>query len=142
MPVQKQLLPLTKNESHIADLIYIGMKISDIAAELERNPQTIKNTLHNVYLKIGVRNRTELTVWVARHPAMRKQGLSPPPQPLSPRQFQVAREVSRGKSNKEIAASLGITVQTVKNHMVSIMDWAGSDTRGGVASCFIEAGFV
>jgi DNA-binding NarL/FixJ family response regulator len=41
---------------------------------------------------------------------------------LTPREFEVLRWVIHGKSNKEIARSLGIEVQTVKNHLRPIFN--------------------
>ena len=36
---------------------------------------------------------------------------------LSTRELEVVRELCKGKSNKEIALSLGISVNTVKTHL-------------------------
>ncbi|MBE0689146.1 MAG: response regulator transcription factor, partial [Anaerolineae bacterium] len=40
--------------------------------------------------------------------------------PLSPREMEILQYVTRGLSNKQIALELGISHQTVKNHMTSI----------------------
>jgi len=40
--------------------------------------------------------------------------------PLSTREKEVAREIEKGLSNKEIASSLGITERTVKAHLSSV----------------------
>jgi DNA-binding NarL/FixJ family response regulator len=41
--------------------------------------------------------------------------------PLSPREMEILKLVTKGLSNKEIAYHLGISHQTVKNHMTSIL---------------------
>jgi len=41
--------------------------------------------------------------------------------PLSPREMQILDQVARGSSNKEIARTLEISDQTVKNHITSIL---------------------
>lgn len=41
--------------------------------------------------------------------------------PLSAREVEVLEHIARGNSNKEIARSLGISDQTVKNHITSIL---------------------
>jgi len=41
--------------------------------------------------------------------------------PLSPREIEVLGVVAQGNSNKEVATILGISDQTVKNHITSIM---------------------
>jgi len=47
--------------------------------------------------------------------------------PLSPRQDEVMRLVVKGLINKEIAASLGISVRTVKNHICNMGVRIGGD---------------
>jgi DNA-binding NarL/FixJ family response regulator len=41
--------------------------------------------------------------------------------PLSPREVQILDNIAQGKTNKEVAYSLTISEQTVKNHMSSIL---------------------
>lgn len=45
--------------------------------------------------------------------------------PLSEREVEVVRQLTRGKSNKEIAATLGLAEGTVKNHMTNILEKLG-----------------
>ena len=42
-------------------------------------------------------------------------------EPLTPRQMEVLECVTRGMSNREIAFELGISHQTVKNHMTAVL---------------------
>jgi DNA-binding NarL/FixJ family response regulator len=44
----------------------------------------------------------------------------PTPAVLSPRERQIAGAVAEGMSNRDIASALGITEQTVKNHLTAI----------------------
>lgn len=44
-----------------------------------------------------------------------------PRQPLSPRERDVARLIATGRSNKEVAAALGITPKTAETHRTRIM---------------------
>jgi DNA-binding NarL/FixJ family response regulator len=48
---------------------------------------------------------------------------------LTPRQLEIARYVPQGLTNKQIAAKLNITVQTVKYHMAEILK------RLNIATC-------
>lgn len=41
---------------------------------------------------------------------------------LSGREREILRHVARGKKNAEIAEDLGISIQTVKNHLSNIFD--------------------
>lgn len=56
---------------------------------------------------------------------------------LKPRELEVVRYVLLGKSNCEIAEILGITVPTVKSHIISILDKTGVSSRLGIA-CFVH----
>ena len=57
-----------------------------------------------------------------------------PHRPLTPRQLEVLRLVGQGRSNKEIAKEMGISVATVKSHLSRIHYRWG--TRGRTASMF------
>jgi two-component system nitrate/nitrite response regulator NarL len=48
---------------------------------------------------------------------------------LTPREQQIASAIADGRSNRDIAARLGITEQTVKNHLTSIFEKVGVDNR-------------
>jgi len=48
---------------------------------------------------------------------------------MTPRQSQVLEEVRKGKSNKEIARTLGITEPTVKLHLTAVFQELGVYTR-------------
>ena len=48
---------------------------------------------------------------------------------LTTREMQIARAVAEGRGNREIATQLGITEQTVKNHLTSIFEKVGVASR-------------
>lgn len=48
---------------------------------------------------------------------------------LTPRELEVVTAVAEGAANKDIAAALGVSEQTVKNHLSSIFDKLGVSTR-------------
>jgi DNA-binding NarL/FixJ family response regulator len=62
--------------------------------------------------------------------------------PLSPREMEILEHVTRGKSNKEIAYELGISHQTVKNHMTAILRKLGVDDRTQAAVYALSRGWV
>ncbi len=62
--------------------------------------------------------------------------------PLSPREMEILRCVTRGLSNKEIAVELGISHQTVKNHMTSILDKLNVEDRTQAAVYALQRGWV
>lgn len=62
--------------------------------------------------------------------------------PLSPRETEILNSVTHGMSNKEIALELGISQQTVKNHMTSILQKLNVKDRTQAAVTAIRHGWV
>ena len=62
--------------------------------------------------------------------------------PLSNREMEVLECVTMGKSNKEIAADLGISHQTVKNHVTAILRKLGVEDRTQAAVYALRRGWV
>ncbi len=62
--------------------------------------------------------------------------------PLSPREMEIIRYITRGLSNKMIAHELGISHQTVKNHMTSILRKLDVEDRTQAAIYAIRHGWV
>ena len=62
--------------------------------------------------------------------------------PLSPREMEILQYVTRGLSNKEIALSLGISHQTVKNHMTAILHKLDVEDRTQAAVFALRRGWV
>lgn len=62
--------------------------------------------------------------------------------PLSPRELEILQFVTNGMSNKEIAYRLGISQQTVKNHMTSILKKLNVDDRTQAAVTALRHGWV
>lgn len=62
--------------------------------------------------------------------------------PLSPREMEILEEVTRGSSNKEIALHLGISQQTVKNHMTAILRKLSVNDRTQAAIFALRHGWV
>jgi two-component system response regulator DegU len=62
--------------------------------------------------------------------------------PLSPREMEILQLITRGLSNKEIAYTLGISHQTVKNHMTSILRKLDVEDRTQAAVFALRRGWV
>jgi DNA-binding NarL/FixJ family response regulator len=62
--------------------------------------------------------------------------------PLSPRELEILQSVTNGMSNKEIANRLGISQQTVKNHMTSILKKLNVQDRTQAAVMALRHGWV
>lgn len=62
--------------------------------------------------------------------------------PLSPREMEILECVTRGMSNKQIAYYLGISHQTVKNHMTAILSKLNLEDRTQAAVYALRQGWV
>lgn len=62
--------------------------------------------------------------------------------PLSPREMEILEHVTHGMINKQIAKKLGISQQTVKNHMTSILKKLNVKDRTQAAVTAIRRGWV
>lgn len=63
-------------------------------------------------------------------------------QPLSTREMEILKLITRGQSNKEIAQALGISRQTVKNHMTSILRKLAVNDRTQAAVYALRRGWI
>lgn len=63
-------------------------------------------------------------------------------QPLSAREMEILKCITRGQSNKEIAKMLGISRQTVKNHMTSILRKLAVNDRTQAAVYALRRGWI
>src|SRR5207244_4727553 len=64
----------------------------------------------------------------------------PPPTPLTPRQMEIARLISLGRTNQQIADALVLTPGTVANHVQHILDRLGVHSRTQVAVWYSRRG--
>lgn len=62
--------------------------------------------------------------------------------PLSPREMEILQTITQGLSNKEIAYTLGISHQTVKNHITSILRKLDVEDRTQAAVFALKRGWV
>jgi DNA-binding NarL/FixJ family response regulator len=58
----RMTMTLTARELEVAVLVAEGLSNKEIARRLDHNEDTVKIHLHNIYEKLGVRNRTSLAV--------------------------------------------------------------------------------
>ena len=114
------------------------------------NPETIIENIHFVhdgYYVVGAKrmNYDELVLWLEEKLGIadalssdRNSGFVP----LSPREMEILEHVTYGLSNKEIAFQLGISHQTVKNHMTAILRKLRVDDRTQAAIYALSNGWV
>ncbi|MEO5802449.1 MAG: response regulator transcription factor [Verrucomicrobiota bacterium] len=61
---------------------------------------------------------------------------------LTPREFEVLQHIVRGQSNKEIGAALGLTENTVKNHVKMILEKLDVADRTQAATTALQRGLA
>lgn len=90
-------------------------------------------------------NRRELDTWIDEQMEGARRSYSEPGSPfhpLSDREMEVLSCVVRGMSNKEIATLLGISHQTVKNHVTSILRKFSVEDRTQAVVYALKRGWV
>lgn len=113
----------------------------------DRLVEVIRHVRQGLYV-IGnsVMNESEVGDWILEE--FRRFGGGTPEgeeeylSPLSAREMEILALVIQGKSNKEIAYYLGISHQTVKNHMTAILSKLGVADRTQAAVYALRRGWV
>lgn len=108
--------------------------------------QIIREVANGKYVMDGnVFTRHELEAWLDSQIEGARRSYSEPGSPfhpLSDREMEVLACVVRGMSNKEIANLLGISHQTVKNHVTSILRKFGVEDRTQAVVYALKRGWV
>ena len=86
-----------------------------------------------VYLSPGV-SQTVVEAYLA------KRNL--PPDPLTPREHQILQLIAEGKTTKEVAALLGVSVKTAESHRTRIMTKLDIHETAGLVRYAIRQGLV
>ncbi|MBK7894642.1 MAG: response regulator transcription factor [Candidatus Promineifilaceae bacterium] len=114
-------------------------------------PEALINIIHtvregNYYVEEKTMSYDELMHWVEQRIGRFSGPLISDSEdlfvPLSPREMEILEHVTRGLSNKEIAYKLGISHQTVKNHMTAILRKLRVDDRTQAAVYALRHGWV
>ncbi len=112
----------------------------------ERLVRTIHEVLRGKYvIEDQVFTPRELERWLEQEMEKARHLYSEPGSPfhpLSDREMEVLSCVVRGMSNKEIAMALGISHQTVKNHVTSILRKFGVEDRTQAVVYALKRGWV
>jgi two-component system, NarL family, nitrate/nitrite response regulator NarL len=98
------------------------------------------NGIHRVMdgkLLIGTEIADDLAQAVRQAGSQRER-----PYGLTPREVDIVDAIAAGESNRDIAARLNISLQTVKHHLTSIFDKTGTSSRLELAVFAIRQGIV
>jgi len=114
------------------------------------SPGALANVIRSVMegryvIQKQVMTKDEVNAWlVARgvDPASKQPGGTGELVPLSEREMEVLTCLAQGLSNKEIAAKLGISHQTVKNHVTAVLRKLQVDDRTQAVVYALQRGWV
>jgi DNA-binding NarL/FixJ family response regulator len=96
-------------------------------------------------LKCVMRGETYLSPAISRQMVdgyVQRVGASAGPEPLTPRQREVLKRIAEGRSTKEIAFELNLSVKTVETHRAQIMERLGIRDVAGLVRYAMRAGLV
>ena len=96
-------------------------------------------------LKCVMRGETYLSPAISRQVVdgyVQRVGVGSGPDPLTPRQRDVLKRIAEGRSTKEIAFDLNLSVKTVETHRAQIMDRLGIRDVAGLVRYAMRAGLV
>jgi DNA-binding NarL/FixJ family response regulator len=114
--------------------------------EPEALVRAVRSVLAGKYVVGGeVFDRVRLSRWIALQSESAMKSYSDPGepfQPLSGREMEVLTYLTRGMSNKEIATTLKISHQTVKNHVTAILRKLNVEDRTQAAIYALRRGWV
>ena len=89
---------------------------------------------------LGVFDASEMEALL---PPPAADGLADPlPEPLTPREIEVLRAMAEGLANKEIASRLGVSENTAKFHVASVMGKLGAASRTEAVMIGIRHGII
>ncbi len=117
----------------------------------EVDPQELIRAIHeaaksNYVVNDAVLAKPQVATWLlSQFEQMAVTGDESPEytfQPLSTREMEILKCITRGQSNKEIAKLLGISRQTVKNHMTSILRKLAVNDRTQAAVYALRRGWI
>lgn len=96
-------------------------------------------------LKSVMRGETYLSPAISRQVVegyVRRMGAGAAEDPLTPRQREVLKGIAEGRSTKEIAFALGLSVKTVETHRAQVMERLGIRDVAGLVRYAMRTGLV
>jgi DNA-binding NarL/FixJ family response regulator len=147
LPTRIVLLTAYDDQEQIIHAAWAGAA-AYCAKDIEPNQliQAIKEVVEGKFVIQGrVFSQKEFEYWLEEEMEKARHLYSEPGSPfhpLSDREMEVLTCVVKGLSNKEIASSLGISHQTVKNHVTSILRKFGVEDRTQAVVYALKRGWV
>jgi two-component system, NarL family, response regulator NreC len=129
------LLTMHSEDPYVMEALRAGIKgyvlKTQAATDMVQAIQEVSKG--RVYLSPGV-SQAVVTAYLARTEL--------PPDPLSPREREVLQLVAEGKTTKEIAGVLGLSVKTAESHRTRIMEKLDIHATAGLVRYAIRRGLI
>jgi DNA-binding NarL/FixJ family response regulator len=119
---------------------YVGDVQAQRAMKTGAQGYVLKNLLHKELLetiRTVYRGRKAMAAEVAADVAQHTGG-----ELLTPKEIDVLRLIAAGNANKEIAAQLSVTEDTVKSRVKNILDKLGANDRTHAVTIGLKRGFI
>jgi two-component system, NarL family, response regulator NreC len=132
---QVVLLTMHTEEHHIALALRSGIRAYVLKTQAAEDlVQAIRAVMqHHIYLSPGV-SKVVVDAYLS--------GESAPTDPLAPRERQVLQLVAEGKTSKEIASVLGLSVKTAESYRTRVMEKLDIHDTAGLVRYAIRQGLV
>jgi two-component system, NarL family, response regulator NreC len=129
------LLTMHAEDPYVARALQAGIRGYVLKSQAaEELVQAIREVARGaVYLSPGV-SETVVEAYLAKRDL--------PPDPLTPREHQVLQLIAEGKTTKEVAALLGVSVKTAESHRMRIMTKLDIHETAGLVRYAIRQGLV
>ena len=129
------LLTMHADDRYVLEAVRLGVKGYVVKSQA---PTDLVRAIHEVlngmmYLSPRV-SRTVVQAYLAKSEL--------PPDPLTPREREVLQLVAAGKTTKEVAEILGISVKTAESHRTHIMQKLDTSNTAGVVRYAIRQGLI
>jgi two-component system, NarL family, response regulator NreC len=129
------LLTMHAEDPYVARALQAGIRGYVLKSQAAEDlVQAIREVARGaVYLSPGI-SQTVVEAYLAKRDL--------PPDPLTPREHQVLQLVAEGKTTKEVASLLGVSVKTAESHRMRIMTKLDIHETAGLVRYAIRQGLV
>ena len=128
------LLTMHTEEHHVAGALHAGIRGYLLKT------QAAEDLVHAI--REVARGQVFLSPEVSRYVVERYLSGTPPADPLAPRERQVLQLVAEGRTSKEIAQQLGLSVKTAESYRTHIMEKLDIHDTAGLVRYAIRHGLI
>ena len=129
------LLTMHADDRYVLEAVRLGVKGYVVKSQAPTDLVRAINEVLNGMMYLSPRvSRTVVQAYLAKSEL--------PPDPLTPREREVLQLVAAGKTTKEVAGLLGISVKTAESHRTHIMQKLDTSNTAGVVRYAIRQGLI